>query len=105
MNTSEKTIERALIRMVQRHDGKCLKWVCPGWLGVPDRICLLPGGRIIFVETKRPQGGTRGAMQKKWAEWLTALGFIHRWVCTPQDITALDLLIYEMEDERDVDSV
>jgi hypothetical protein len=60
---------------VEALDGKCLKWVCPGWRGVPDRIILLPGGRIYFVETKRPKGGKLEPLQIKWQEWLTKLGF------------------------------
>lgn len=95
MDTLERDIEQKLIRMVRRHSGLCLKWVCPGWLGVPDRLCLLPGGRIYFVETKRPRGGTKAAMQKKWAEWLTGLGFTHRWVHNREDVAALERLIVE----------
>ena len=101
----EKDVERALVRMVKRHGGKCLKWVCPGWLGVPDRLCLLPGGRIFFVETKRPEGSRYGEMQRKWAKWLTDLGFIHRWVHCLQDLVALEALIEKGEDECHVDSL
>ena len=46
----EKEIERALVDMVRQRRGYCHKWVCPGWSGVPDRIILLPGGRVIFAE-------------------------------------------------------
>ncbi len=74
-NTLEKDIEQKLRKTVEKHGGMCLKWVCPGWSGVPDRIVLLPGARIYFVETKRPKGGTLSAMQKKWRAWLTRLGF------------------------------
>lgn len=31
-----------------------LKFSCPGYTGVPDRIILLPGGRVVFVELKAP---------------------------------------------------
>ena len=89
----EKDIERGLVRMVVRNGGRCLKWVCPGWLGVPDRLCLLPGGRIYFVETKRPQGGKYGLMQGKWREWLIQLGFVHLWVINHEDVKALEALI------------
>ena len=34
--------------------GMCLKLACPGFTGMPDRMILLPGGCIAFVELKRP---------------------------------------------------
>lgn len=76
MTTLEKDIERKLRQMVEAHKGLCLKWVCPGWVGVPDRIVLLPGGRIIFVELKRPKGGRLSRMQLWWQEKLINLGFL-----------------------------
>lgn len=75
MNTLEKEIEAKLRRAVVKRGGFCLKWVCPGWSGVPDRVVLLPGARIYFVETKRPKGGALSKLQEKWREWLTGLGF------------------------------
>lgn len=33
---------------------KCLKFVSPGYTGVPDRLILIPGGLAVFVELKRP---------------------------------------------------
>ena len=42
MTKLEKEIERKLRLMVVKHGGLCLKWVCPGWSGVPDRIVLMP---------------------------------------------------------------
>ena len=50
----EKDIERHLRDGVRNLGGLCLKLVCPGFTGVPDRIILLRGGVIAFVETKRP---------------------------------------------------
>lgn len=50
----EKTVEQALIKAVQARNGICPKWVSPGLDGVPDRIVLLPGGKIGFVELKAP---------------------------------------------------
>lgn len=75
MTELEKDIERKLRTLVARHGGLCLKWVCPGWAGVPDRIVLLPGGRIVFVELKRPKGGRLSKLQEKWHDWLVELGF------------------------------
>lgn len=71
----EKELEAKLRTKVEDAGGRCLKWVCPGWAGVPDRIVLLPGGRIVFVETKRPVGGELSARQKWWRRELTRLGF------------------------------
>ena len=79
MTTTEKDIERKLRLLVEKNGGQCLKWVCPGWSGVPDRIVLLPRGRITFVETKRPKGGQLSELQKWWGRKLRDLGFTY-WV-------------------------
>lgn len=100
MPVLEKEIEQKLAAMVKRHGGLCLKWVCPGWLGVPDRICLLPGGTVFFVETKRPVGGKRAEMQKWWARKLSELGFLHLWIKHPEDIAALELVVQDLRGGR-----
>lgn len=89
----EKDIEQKLIKIVKRHGGKCPKWVSPGWSGVPDRLVLLPGGRIIFVETKRPKGSKVSALQKKWHEWLQELGFMVMCAYTEADLQVVVGLI------------
>lgn len=86
MTELEKDIEKKLRTRIENMGGRCLKWVCPGWIGVPDRIILLPGARIYFVETKRPKGGELSAMQKKWRKWLTELGFSYRVVWNETDL-------------------
>lgn len=93
MTPLEKDIEKALGRMVGRHGGLCRKWVCPGWAGVPDRIVLMPHGRIYFVELKRPDGGTRSALQQWWADKLTELGFPHWWILTANDVKCFETRI------------
>jgi hypothetical protein len=93
MTPLEKDIERALGRMVGKHGGLCLKWVCPGWAGVPDRIVLLPGGRIIFVELKRPKGGVVSARQKWWANKLKTLGFDHYYVYDMEAVKSFDTVL------------
>lgn len=99
MTTLEKDIEKKLRRMVEKRGGLCLKWVCPGWSGVPDRIILLPGGRIIFVELKRPTGGKLSELQKWWLEKLRSLGFKAVKVKDDADITRLAGYILETEKE------
>ena len=50
----EKQIEQKLVRAVKNMGGIAPKFVSPGFDGMPDRIVLLPGGRIGFVEVKAP---------------------------------------------------
>ncbi len=50
----EKTIEQKLVSDVKGLGGLGLKLVCPDFCGMPDRLLLLPGGRIAFVEVKAP---------------------------------------------------
>jgi hypothetical protein len=75
-NPLEKEIEKKLVDIVKKHGGLCLKWVCPGWSGVPDRILLLPGGKVIFAELKRPKGSKVSKLQEWWRDKLAALGFL-----------------------------
>jgi hypothetical protein len=70
----EKTIEKALIDAVKQHHGLCLKWVCPAFAGVPDRIILLPHSRIAFAELKAPGKKMRPLQQRRKAQ-LEQLGF------------------------------
>ena len=50
----EKQIERKLVTAVKAAGGICPKFVSPGMDGMPDRIVLMPGGRMAFVELKAP---------------------------------------------------
>ena len=50
----EQKIERRLKKEIELIGGKALKFVSPGVSGVPDRIVLLPGGKVIFIELKAP---------------------------------------------------
>lgn len=50
----EKQIEQKLVQAVRKIDGMCLKFVSPNFDGMPDRLILLPGGKIAFAELKSP---------------------------------------------------
>lgn len=50
----EYAVEKYLILVTRAHGGMCIKFTSPGTSGVPDRIVILPGGKIGFVETKAP---------------------------------------------------
>lgn len=49
----EKEIERKLCSEVKKRDGLCEKWNA-GTAGWPDRIILMPDGKIAFAELKAP---------------------------------------------------
>lgn len=95
-NPLEKEIERKLKVLIEGQlGGLCLKWICPGWSGVPDRILLLPGGKIYFVELKRPKGGKISALQTWWKRRLETLGFTVWYVYELEQIEYLHLLILD----------
>jgi hypothetical protein len=72
----EKSIENVLRKAVEAEGGLCLKWVCPGHRGVPDRMILFPGGIIAFVELKRPGAKVKaGGLQEWWREKIQSFGF------------------------------
>ena len=55
--------------------GLCPKLVSPGTDGMPDRMVLLPGGRIIFIEVKAP-GKKPRPLQELRHRQLRKLGFM-----------------------------
>lgn len=92
----EKDVEGYLRRRIRdRLGGMALKFVSPGLSGVPDRIVLLPGGRIVFVETKAP-----GKKLRKLQEYVCGLiadqGFDVRRIDTKAGV---DAFVQEMEGE------
>lgn len=52
----EKDIEKLFRDEIKKAGGKAYKFTSPGNDGVPDRIVMLPGGRIVFVELKTDTG-------------------------------------------------
>lgn len=70
----EKSIESKLTAEVRRLGGLAPKFVSPGLDGVPDRLILLPGGKVAFAELKGP-GKTLRPLQAVRKRQLEALGF------------------------------
>lgn len=69
----EKDIESYLVKIVQANGGVAYKFSSPARRGVPDRIVILPTGRVVFVELKAP-GKTPTRLQEKEHERLSTLG-------------------------------
>lgn len=70
----EKTIENKLRQQVLNNGGLCLKFVSPSFDGVPDRIILMPNGKIAFAETKA-EGKTLRPLQERRKRQFEKLGF------------------------------
>lgn len=70
----EGKIERKLVAEVKKRGGLAVKFVSPGLDGVPDRLVLLPGGKIAFVELKAT-GKSMRPLQLRRAKQLIDLGF------------------------------
>ena len=69
----EKEIEKKLVDGIRRLGGRAYKWVSPGSNGVPDRIIVMPGGRILFVELKTSIGVV-SKLQKMQIRMLSQMG-------------------------------
>ena len=70
----EKNIEQKLVKAVKNAGGIAPKLTCPGYDGMPDRLVLMPEGRIGFVEVKAP-GKEPRPLQVRRHEMLRNLGF------------------------------
>ncbi|MDD3058620.1 MAG: VRR-NUC domain-containing protein [Sphaerochaeta sp.] len=70
----EKEIELQLVMAVKKMGGRAVKFISPGFDGMPDRLVLLPGGRCGFVEVKAA-GKKMRALQRVRHEMLKGLGF------------------------------
>ena len=70
----EKIIEEKLVKAIRLMGGLAPKFVSPGFDGVPDRLILLPNGRMAFAELKAP-GKQLRPLQKRRKRQLETLGF------------------------------
>lgn len=71
----EKHIEYKLRDKVKALGGLALKLIASGFTGLPDRLVLLPGGRVFFVELKNGSAGRLSARQVVVHKLLEKLGF------------------------------
>lgn len=69
----ETIVEQALTRAVHAAGGLCWKFTSPGTVGVPDRVVILPGGHVGFIEVKAPGKHPR-PIQTHRLDQLRALG-------------------------------
>lgn len=84
----EKILERRLVLAVKKAGGVCPKFISPGLDGMPDRLILLPGGRIAFAEVKR-HGEKPRPLQAARHGMLRRLGFA----------------VYVLDDEAQIENI
>ena len=84
----EKQIEQKFRLAVKKAGGIAPKFTSPGFDGMPDRIVLLPGGRMAFVEVKAP-GEKPRPLQLARHKLLRSLGF----------------KVYILDDERQIQKI
>ncbi len=70
----EKVIEQKFREAVRQKGGLALKFTSPGFDGMPDRLALLPNGKIAFVEVKT-KGEKPRPLQFARHRFLRKLGF------------------------------
>jgi hypothetical protein len=70
----ESNLEERCRDHIRTLGGELRKFKSPGANGVPDRILLLPGGKIVFVELKRTAKSAMQPLQPYWRNRLTMLG-------------------------------
>ena len=71
----EKVIEAYLVKRVKDKGGIAYKFTSPQRRSVPDRLVLMPGGKMLFVELKAT-GAKPPPLQLREHERLRALGFL-----------------------------
>jgi hypothetical protein len=84
----EQTIERKLVVATKNMGGLALKFISPSFDGMPDRIVLLPGGHIGFVEVKA-MGCKPRPLQLSRHGLLRRIGF----------------KVYVLDDERQIEKI
>ena len=81
----EKETEAKLVMAVRKLGGLAPKFVSPGLDGVPDRLVLLPGGKMAFIELKAENRKMR-PLQVRRKRQLEALGFSVYCIDRPEQI-------------------
>lgn len=84
----ERDVESKLERVVRESGGLCLKLDSSSKKGIQDRLVLLPGAKVFFVETKRPDGGRLSVLQKVRRVQIRRMGFPARVIRTGAEVDA-----------------
>lgn len=91
----EVNLEEYLIDSAESMGGYAFKLAPLSFVGLPDRLVVLPGGKAGFIETKRTRRDTPRKNQTTWLNRLRALGFVADW-CADRD--AVDIVLQRIRD-------
>lgn len=90
---SEKTLEKRLVREIEKRGGLALKQTSQYHRGIPDRLILLPGGRVLWAEIKAT-GKKPTRLQQLAMEHLVGMGF---WCFVVDSTSSLNSLLNEID--------
>ena len=88
----ERAVESRVVTRADKAGGIAIKLDPSVYAGIPDRLVILPGGIVKFVETKAPNGRP-SKLQKHWHMLLHLIGFT---VAVPASVEAVDALFEEL---------
>ena len=91
----ERDVEKALVSAAKKAGGIAPKFTSPGTAGMPDRLVILPEGKVCFVELKAP-GQKPRPIQTRQMDRLTQLGCMVRTIDHPNQIQEL---IHEIQQQ------
>lgn len=93
-DVSEKSIERYLVEQAKQNGLLCLKYSNPNMVGYPDRLLVLPGGGVVWVELKSKGRKPTKIQQIRMSE-LTGMGHWIEVIDNKADIDKLIKIIKE----------
>ena len=89
----EREIEKAFSIKAKKAGGLAIKFISPAFDGMPDRLVLMPAGKMAFVEFKAP-GKKPRALQLVRHRTLSSLGFR---VFVLDDVEKIDEVLYAIQ--------
>ena len=87
MDKEEKKLEEECCQIARQKGLASVKLEQTGHKGIPDRIFIEAGGRVMFVEFKNPNG--RGVISDEQKQWAKFIGYKHSFISSVQDFNRM----------------